>query len=178
MKQLEQAKKDGKADEDAYPLLDLINSKENMYTTSSCAGRICLLETTRQGSKKDARLLERWHREITIEDLKNALEKHAKTVAYLQSECPILHVVTNEEKTAEKLVKTGLELGFKRSGIKNLKEGRILVEICSSEFMETPLAEDGKLRVNGDYLKFIVDIANIKFRRGREKLKKLEECMA
>jgi len=174
MKQLADARKDGKADEDIAELVDLINSNPDLYTTSSCAGRIAILETPKEHVKLESEWLGKWHREVTLQDLEEALKKHTKHVAYLQAECPILHVVARDLKNAEKILFAAQMSGFKRSGIQAVNPERVLVEICSTESLEVPLAENGKRWVDEVYLSYLVNIANTKFRSGREKLARLQ----
>jgi tRNA wybutosine-synthesizing protein 3 len=174
LKQLSDARLEGKADEDIADLVDLINSNEGLYTTSSCAGRICVLETPKKHDKLESEWLGKWHKEVTLRDVKNALKKHKKHVAYLQSECPILHVVARNTEAAEKLLFVSQQSGFKRSGIQAINPDRVLLEICSTETMEVPLAEDGKILIDDDYLSYVVNIANVKFDSGREKLARLQ----
>ena len=175
MKQLADARMEGKADEDIADLVDLINSDDNLYTTSSCAGRIAVLQTPKDHDKLESKWLGKWHHEVSLEDLKDALKKHDRYVVYLQSECPILHVVARTNGDAQKILFKAHECGFKRSGIHSLKEERILIEICSTEILEVPLAEDCKMLVSEDYLEYLVGVANTKFRAGRKKLARLEE---
>jgi tRNA wybutosine-synthesizing protein 3 len=177
MKQLAEARKEGKADEDIADLVDAINSNEDLYTTSSCAGRIAVLQTPKKHDKLESTWLGKWHHKVTLQDLKEALKKHDKYVVYLQSECPILHVVARDLDSAGKLLFAAQQSGFKRSGIQAINPERVLVEICSTEILEVPLAEDGKQLVGEDYLEYLVDIANTKFLSGREKLDRLFICL-
>ncbi len=174
MKQLADARKEGKADEDIAELVDLINADKDLYTTSSCAGRICILETPKEHVKLDSEWLGKWHRRVTFEDLQEALKKHKKNVAFLQSECPILHVVARDLKNAERILFAAQNSGFKRSGIWAINPERVLVEICSTESLEVPLAEEGKKLVDEVYLSYLVNIANTKFLSGRKKLARLQ----
>jgi len=174
MKQLAEARKNGETDDDIAELVDLINSDEDLYTTSSCAGRIAVLQTPKKHDKLKSSWLGKWHHKVTLQNLQGALEKHDKDVVYLQSECPILHVVAKTTEAAEKILFAAQQCGFKRSGIQSLKDKRILVEICSTEMLEVPLAENGKMLVDDIYLDYLVNIANTKFSSGREKLSRLQ----
>jgi len=173
LKQLADARKEGKADDDIADLVDLINANEDLYTTSSCAGRIVVLQTPKEHDKLKSEWLGKWHREVTLQDLQDALKKHDRDVAYLQSECPILHVVARDIEAAEKILFAAQQSGFKRSGIQAINPERVLVEICSTEILEVPLAENGKRLVDDIYLGYLVNIANTKFSSGRRKLARL-----
>lgn len=174
LKQLADARAESKADKDIAGLVDLINSSEDFYTTSSCAGRICVLETPKKHDKLESEWLGKWHRKVTLQDVKGVLGKHTRNVAYLQAECPILHVVARNIGSAEKLLFAAQQSGFKRSGIQAINPERVLLEICSTESLEVPLAEDGKILIDDAYLSYAVNIANVKFDSGREKLSRLQ----
>jgi len=174
LKQLADARREGKADEDIAELVDLINSDKNLYTTSSCAGRICVLQTPKEHDKLESGWLGKWHHEVTLQDLQDALKNHDKYVAYLQAECPILHVVARDVGGAEKILFAAQQSGFKRSGIQAINPERVLVEICSTETLEVPLAENGERLVDDIYLGYLVNIANTKFSSGRRKLARLQ----
>jgi len=174
MKQLADARKEGKADDDIAELVDLINADKDFYTTSSCAGRICILQTPKEHDKLESDWLGKWHRRVTLKDLQGALKKHDKYVAYLQSECPILHVVARDLESAKKILFAAQQSGFKRSGIQAVNPERVLVEICSTESLEVPLAEGGKRLIDDVYLSYLVSIANTKFDSGRKKLARLQ----
>jgi tRNA wybutosine-synthesizing protein 3 len=174
MKQLAEARKEGKADEDIAVLVDIINFHENLYTTSSCAGRICLMQTPRVHDKLESKWLGKWHGEVEFNELNDALAEHDKGVVYLQAECPILHVVTKDLDSAKDLLFKAHTCGFKRSGIHSISPGRNVLEILSTESMEAPIAEDGAIFVNDEYLEFLRQIANIKLRSGRVKIGRLE----
>jgi tRNA wybutosine-synthesizing protein 3 len=174
MKQLADARREGKADEDIAELVDLINSDKDLYTTSSCAGRIAVLQTPKEHVKLESDWLGKWHRRVTLKDLQEALKKHDRDVVYLQSECPILHVVARDLPVAEKLLFEAQMSGFKRSGIHAVNPERVLVEICSTESLEVPLAEGGKKLVDEAYLAYLANIANTKFDSGRKKLARLQ----
>jgi tRNA wybutosine-synthesizing protein 3 len=174
MNQLAEARKNGETDDDIADLIDLINSNENFYTTSSCAGRVAVLQTPKEHDKLKASWLGKWHHKVTLQNLQEALKKHDEYVVYLQSECPIIHVVSKTLEGAEKILFAAQECGFRRSGIQAINPERVLVEICSTEMLEVPLAEDGKMLIDDIYLGYLVNIANTKFSSGREKLSRLQ----
>ena len=52
-----------------------------------------------------------------------------------------------------------------------------MVEIISSELLETPISKNGELMVEDNYLEFIIDEANAKLRRTHNRIKKLEDAV-
>jgi len=178
LKQLADARAEGKADEDITELIDLINSRKDFYTTSSCAGRICLLQTPMEHDKLESKWLGKWHKKVTLHYIKEALAKHDENVVYLQAECPILHVVARDIESAKELLFLAQQSGFKRSGIQSVNDERVLLELLSTEHLEVPIAENGKVLVDEEYLEFLVEVANTKWQRGREKLDKFLEVLS
>ena len=57
IKKLEKAHDAGEVDKGILPILNIINKSENYYTSSSCFGRIVVLEIPDIGDKKNAEFL-------------------------------------------------------------------------------------------------------------------------
>ncbi|MFH0860615.1 MAG: hypothetical protein V1921_05395 [Candidatus Altiarchaeota archaeon] len=165
---------EGDVDKALIPLLDYVNALDDFYTTSSCAGRITLLEDA--GSKEKDRLLGKWHRKVKVGEVRSAL-KSEKGVVWFIYEPAVIHVVCRTLDGARLLLKIGKQSGFKRVGVQSLKEGRFMVEICSTEKIQAPVMVDGSMLAPEGYLRFLLKTANSKFEKGNAKLKKLEKNM-
>jgi len=66
------AAKEELVDTDIIPLLEFINSLEDFYTTSSCAGRISLIRDP--GTKTENAWLGKWHSVVRFEDIVQRLK--------------------------------------------------------------------------------------------------------
>ncbi|NJE05747.1 hypothetical protein E3E36_06240 [Thermococcus sp. M36] len=174
---LRKALAEGKVDGDIIPLLDKINSLENYFTTSSCSGRISVMEMPDFGDKVNSVWLGKWHREVSVEEVLEAIKKHSNGQLWFLVRSPILHVGARTMEDAVKLLNLAIGLGFKYSNIKSVSHKKLLVEIRSTERMDVPLGADGELWVSEDYIERITAIANDQLRRFKGKLKKLEEEM-
>jgi tRNA wybutosine-synthesizing protein 3 len=161
----------GGIDKDIKSLIDLINSKKDYYTTSSCSGRILLIEK-RTDKKQDARFVFAQHKKAVFNDIKNSLKVLPKNDLWLKEESIIIHVCCRDEPAAIRFLKIVRDLGIKRAGIINLRK-RIIIEIIGTESMETIIARDGKMIVSDDYLKIIIREANKKLQRNKKKIKEL-----
>ena len=157
-------------DEDIKKLVDLINSKEDYYSTSSCSGRIVLI---RQAKKNKAKWLFVSHREVNFKQIKDALKHIPKGLIWLKQEDIILHITCNSIEDAKKLLGLIRKLGFKRTGIISL-DRKITIEIKGNEYMDVPIAKDGKILVMDDYLKLLIKEANSKLKKAKNKIKVLE----
>jgi tRNA wybutosine-synthesizing protein 3 len=174
LKKLQTAKKENKVDPGIQSILDLINKSENYYTSSSCFGRIALLEIPSIGDKKEAKFLGKWHRTIDVDEFLSASKNAETGQLWFLSQSPIIHIVAKTNKAADKLLKTAIASGFKNSGLKSLGK-RIVVEICSTERLDAPVGNDGAVFCIKDQLELLVNISNEIMKKSTLKLKKFEE---
>lgn len=143
--------KKGSVDEEIKPLVALINSNQNYYTTSSCSGRIVLI-VKKSDKKFDASWLFVSHNPVEFNEIKKVLENTPKHPVWFKQESCILHVCAKTLEDANKLLGVARLSGFKRSGIISINQ-RIMIEVTSTESIDTVLADNGKLLVTEDYLK-------------------------
>lgn len=176
LQKLDGAIENEETDEKILPLLRKINSRREYYTTSSCAGRIALIELKKFGAKDNSNFIGRWHGTAAWGEFAKSLEEIGKTQTWLKVEPPILHVKCENMGAAKELLDTAYTSGFKYSAIKSLRSGA-LVEIGSSERMELPVAVDGKRIASADYLRAAMKIANEKLKKSQAKLKILETAL-
>jgi tRNA wybutosine-synthesizing protein 3 len=169
LKSLNDACNSGKVDEGALPILDLINKIEGFYTSSSCAGRIVLLEIPQIGDKRGATFLGIWHRTIEPDELKTAATKAKTGFLWLLAQAPILHIGAETLQLADKMVKTAISCGFKNSAVKSLGK-KIIIEICSTERLDAPIGRDGCLFCNEKQFSLLVEISNEVIERSQEKI--------
>jgi tRNA wybutosine-synthesizing protein 3 len=174
LKALEEAIEKEKADEKVIPIVERINKKEDFFTTSSCSGRIAIIEVPYFGRKKNARFLGKWHRKISEEELEEAIKKGRKGEIWFLVQSPIFHVSTISILNAKKILNIANNSGFKYSSIKSL-DGRFVVELLSTERLDVPIGKDGKIYVSYEYLKILMEIANHMIEVMDEKLKRLEK---
>lgn len=169
LRALEKAIKEEKVDPDIVDILQMINSRKDLFTTSSCSGRIVVIEVPYPGAKPGARFLGKWHREIRKEDLDEAIRKSKEGYIMFMVHPPIIHVVAVNPEIAENILKIALSSGFKNSGMRAFK-GKIVVEIRSTERMDVLIGKDGKLMVSEEYLEILREMANLMLKKGKRKL--------
>ena len=164
----------GGVDEPIRELCRKINSKDNLYTLSSCSGRAVLIKNL--DKKQPNMFVLREHRKLKLQDLINILNESGakKETLIFKQEPPILHVCCADIESAEKLLNLVRESGWKNSGIMTLGQGkRIVLELRSTEYLALPIMEKGKLLVGGDFLKILVRESNLRLERGWKKIEKL-----
>ena len=169
LKSLEKACNEKKVDEGILPILSLINNFKEYYTSTSCAGRIVLLEIPNIGDKKNAKFLGKWHRIIEPDEIKVAAKKAKKGLLWLLAQSPIIHIGSNTNEMADNMVKTAISCGFKNSGVKSIGK-KIIVEVCSTERLDAPIGRDGSLFCDEEYLQLLAEISNEVFEKSKDKL--------
>ncbi len=158
-------------DRDIKPLISLINSLDDYYTTSSCSGRILLIEK-KTDKKQDARFAFAEHKTADFKAIKQSLENLPEDDVWLKQESIIIHLCCRNLESAKRLLKIVRCLGIKRAGIISIGK-KIIIELIGTEAMETIIARKGKMLVNDDYLKTLVKEANKKIERNKKKIKEL-----
>ena len=174
LEKLEHAKKEGLVDKGIISIIDLINSYDDYYTSSSCYGRIVLLEIPEIGDKKNAKWLGKWHRKIKTEEILNAFKKADRGLIWILAQSPIIHVFSKNLESADKLVKIAIGCGFKNSGFKSAGKN-IVIEVTSTERLDSPVGKDSELFCDNKYLSLLVYIANNVINKSSAKLEKFEK---
>jgi tRNA wybutosine-synthesizing protein 3 len=160
----------GNVDLEISDLIDMINSFDCYYTTSSCSGRILLIDINNKQRKKNAN----W---IYVTHSKASLIKINKCLSFLPKDLPksrqvwfvqeplILHICAKDIESAQKIIDSARNTGLKRSGIFSIRPNRVMIEIIGCDKMEVPVFYDGKFQINSEYLKTLVKIANEKMKK-------------
>jgi tRNA wybutosine-synthesizing protein 3 len=165
----------GEWDKKIIPLCEKINSKDNFYTTSSCSGRIVLIID--QDVKEAGLFIKVWHDLVFFPELKEALENITKKdLIKFKVEPPILHIACRNLESASELLEKAKHIGFKRSGINALGKN-IILELNSTERIEFPILNNGKILVDDEFLKIIVKQANEKMKKSWKKIDELKKLI-
>lgn len=174
LQKLNQAINENKVDETILPILNLINESTDYYTSSSCAGRVVLLQLPQIGDKQNAQFLGKWHRTIDSDEITASSKKADVGQLWLLAQSPIIHLTAKTTEAANSLLKIAISCGFKNSGLRSLNK-KIVVEICSTERLDAPIGKDGVLFCNDEYIELLVSIANDVLKKSHEKLIRFEE---
>ena len=158
-------------DKEIKPLVKKINSLENYYTSSSCAGRIVLIETTPTKRKYGANWIFIKHSQATFKEIKNSLNDISNKKIWLRQEAMIIHICCRNIKAAQDMLKISHCAGLKKAGIIAINK-RIMIEAYGTDRMETIIAENKQILVDDNYIKILLREANNKLKRNKEKIKK------
>ncbi|KAM9000490.1 tRNA wybutosine-synthesizing protein 3 homolog isoform 1-T1 [Sarcophilus harrisii] len=169
----------GSVDEDVVELVQLLNGREQFFTTSSCAGRILLLDGNMDGSetqKQNCPWLWVTHRPCAKEDVLSAL-KSARGDAVLKFEPFVLHVQCRQLRDAQVLHSAAVDSGFRNSGITVGKRGKTMLAVRSTHGLEVPLSQRGRLMVTEEYIDFLLKIANQKMEENKRRIGRFYNCL-
>ncbi|HJO02235.1 MAG TPA: tRNA wybutosine-synthesizing 3 family protein [Candidatus Woesearchaeota archaeon] len=172
------AKKDksrkGSIDNKIKKLVNKINSFKDFYTTSSCSGRILLLAIPKSNKKNEVQYLFRSHKKTKYNEIKNIINKKLpKNDVWFIVAPVILHVACNNIENTKKILNIARDIGFKRSGIISVGKNKIIMELISTEKIETIVSKNGKLLVDEDYFKVLVKEGNEKLEKTWKKIDRL-----
>lgn len=164
----------GKIDKKISSLINVINSCDCFYTTSSCSGRVVLIEET--GKKHKNAVLWSCHSKITKQQLvsaiKEAMKKCKKSATLvLKFEPCVVALIAKTLDDAARIVKIAKQIGWKRSGIAINKRGKIFVELMSTEILSLPVPDEN---INDKMIDILVKEINKKFSRTWQKIEKLK----
>lgn len=153
-------------------LCEKINSNPNYFTTSSCSGRITLVVDEDKKSKNV--FVFRNHDKVNFNQLKEHMldssKKIKKGLIYFKQE-PCFIVISCKSKEKQWYIfNEARNNGWKKSGILSINK-KFLVELMSSERIEFPVIKDGKILVDDEFLKIVLDKANNNLEKGWKKIK-------
>ena len=180
----------GSVDAPIAPLISLINSSTDFYTTSCCSGRIALFLHTQPSQPKTGRWLlvehnplEDWRRvkEAVEAGTKAGYDSEDESVGVLKFEPFILSIACRSLFSASALLAVAVQSGCRESGIAGLYlpgEGGdgwdgasasllrpVMVSVRCSIRVEVPVLHHGRCLVSDDFLRLLTQQANDKLHR-------------
>jgi tRNA wybutosine-synthesizing protein 3 len=172
----------GSVDKDIKELCSRINSLDDYYTTSSCAGRTVLIKLPESGKKNEAEWLFVSHTPVEpantclFSDKINNYNIPDEEV-WFKFEPFILHVACRDIEAANRMISAVHESGMKRAGIISLGK-KIVIEIIGNEHIAAPLSKKKKLFVDEKYIQELAFSANAMMTKNLDNIKKLEEALS
>jgi len=168
----------GKADKQIIPLCEYISKTKNFFTSSSCAGRILLLDVDSKGNKKEAAFHSKWHRKIKLNELTEGINRKQKEEELWFKVDPfILHLGTNNLENAKKILETAKQAGIRRAGIMVAVEGKFIVELIGTQSIAVPVKIKEKVLVEKEFLEKVLEKANSKLEKNYSQLKEFEKTV-
>ena len=178
MKKLEYALSEGLVDEGVISVIKSFNSHPDIFTTSSCAGRIQLIILPDIGRKDSVQRRKTWHREVTIDDVEGAISEldiPDNSIVILQAQSPIFHLSCRTMELAIKLRGIVHGQGWKYSSLITGNDEKWNVEILSANRIDNLLFRKGVISPPGkNRLNFIIEESNKILVKAQARLEALE----
>ncbi|KAM8851120.1 tRNA wybutosine-synthesizing protein 3 homolog [Spinachia spinachia] len=156
--------KKGSVDEDIANIVSLLNGREEYFTTSSCSGRVTLIDRAAGSSdihKQNCVWLFVSHQKCTPEDLMCGVARSSGDAVF-KFEPLVLHLQCRRLDDAQLMHSVAVNSGFRNSGLTVSKTGKVITAVRSTHGLEVPLTHEGKLLVEDEYIHFLAQIANQK----------------
>ncbi|KAB5535916.1 hypothetical protein PHYPO_G00123410 [Pangasianodon hypophthalmus] len=171
--------KKGSVDEDINTVVSSLNKSDNYFTTSSCSGRIILIDGVSDCvdvQKQNCSWLFVTHKKCTKDEVMAALEKSSGD-AVLKFEPCVLHVQCKRLEDAQLLHSVAINSGFRNSGVTVGKKGKIIMAVRSTHCLEVPLSHKGKVLISEEYIAFLVGVANNKMDENLKRIERFYGCL-
>ena len=160
----------GFVDTRALPIITLINSHTDMFTTSSCSGRI-VLYGNRTG------FIYTSHNASDEQDVVSAFNASIDDQSVdFKMEPFVLHVECRDMNTAQFLIKVALASGYRNTGCV-FSALRIIVMVRSTLKMDIPVVVDGKRIASPEQLGIWSSVANDKMVANLASMERLEASL-
>ena len=159
-------------------LLAFYKYRDDVYTQSSCSGRITIVDAEMAWDRKNSTIVFKNHLGITLQDMLDILSKRQVHRLWLIVQGPILHLYAKDMNAAWDILKIAREAGFKHSGILiNNKKG-ILVELRTGIRMVHLLRDSNNKNIKEEELDSLVKVANEVLKRGKQKMNLLKDLLS
>jgi len=161
-------------------ILERLNSIPLIATTSSCIGRVALVEGEWHWERDEgARIAYKTHGTLREEDILTIIARGYRNL-WLKATGPILHIRTPIMDCALHILAAARGAGFKHSGIISAGgPGGIVVELIAATQIYAPLILEGRrlVRLDRESLAQLVKAANETVKEGRRRLEELTESV-
>ena len=178
MKKLEYALSEGLVDEGVISVINSFNSHPDIFTTSSCAGRIQLIILPDIGRKDSVQRRKTWHREVTVDDVEGAISEFDipdNSIVILQAQSPIFHLSCRTMELAIKLRGIVHGQGWKYSSLITGNDEKWNEEILSANRIDNLLFRKGVISPpDKERFNFIIEESNKILVKAQARLEALE----
>ena len=173
----------GGVDKPIQKMVTSINQHKNMFTTSSCSGRVIIFSTDDKSEKGKGHCT--WHYtthstvclETVFETVKTKINDNQPFT--IKFEPCILHIQVENLDLAREKLEAARAVGYRNSGIsmgvrnlnKKNKPTKISLAIRHTAGLEVPFPD--KNMVSSEYLEYLVNVCNDKMQENLKNIEKL-----
>lgn len=160
LQKLDAAIKDDKFDLAVLDFVNLLNSYDQYYTTSSCAGRFVILSKGSFRGKYTSQFVFKTHSPpIDLQLVREALKRPFKGYAYVNVEPPTFHVACKTIEDAIDLHQSAIDSNIGYSMFKTIKKS-IVVEIRGTGMLYIPIGFNSTILVSDEYIENVIKLSN------------------
>ncbi|MCI4436349.1 MAG: hypothetical protein JHC33_06005 [Ignisphaera sp.] len=162
----------GYVDRDIKHVIELIFSKKRIFSTSSCSGRITVVDALYPWQRDEATVIFKKHEPVDVAEIEDIL-KNQKALfrLWMIVSGPILHINALNLDTATTVLTIARNAGFKHSGIISIGSNGIIVEIVSGIWVPFLLKDEDDVVIKD--LSKVIKLANTMLLEGKQRLEKL-----
>jgi len=171
------AKAQGKADERMIQIIDSLFAKPEYFTTSTCSGRILLIQLNEKEEKKPKAFFAKWHELPKFEEVWKALSQRSRENLWFKQEPFVIVLGTTSLENAKNIMSICRNNGVKKCGIMACEEGKFLVEIMGTHYLSFLVKEKNKLLVEKEFFKKQFETASKKLKANWKMLENLEKAL-
>jgi len=164
----------GYLDEDILPILIEFFARPKAYTSSSCSGRIVVIDADYPWEKDETMIIFKKHTPITADEIRKVMYTPHQSTLWLSLQGPIYHVYVKDLDEAREVLEIARRAGFKHSGILVLGNP-ILVELRTGIRIVTPLKDRKSTFINEKDLPRLVELYNRALKEAKQKNRRLLE---
>ena len=158
-------------------VLEKIFRIRNAFPTSSCSGRIYVVDAVYPWMRRGSHVVFKKHAEITEEEMLSITKMPTINSLWLIVSGPIIHVNSFDSGTALKILRVAREAGFKHSGVLSKSRRGYLVEVISGVRLDLLIKRGDMLLINVNNISVFLETINNAFRAGRERLKRFSQAL-
>ncbi|KAL3876412.1 hypothetical protein ACJMK2_034261 [Sinanodonta woodiana] len=166
----------GSVDAHIIHLVQFINDHSDFFSTSSCSGRIILVDNSDNDEisikKKGCQWIFTSHDLVESKEVISCL-KNVDGNTVFKFEPFVLHAQCRNLTDAQTLLRCALASGFRNSGISIGNKGKFITAVRSTHSLEAPLTCDGRLMVSEEYIEYLVKLANLKMKENFQRIERL-----
>ena len=164
----------GYLDRELLPLILLINMDAELYSTSSCSGRLIVMDAETPWSREETSTIFKSHVPVKPGDLEFMYTlRHSKNLWLIVSG-PIIHISALKAKRAMEVLRIARSSGFKHSGIMHVSTTKgFFVELVTGIHVAQLIKTRDRVVVPKEELDVLVELFNRFLLECKHRLQKL-----
>lgn len=168
----------GYLDRDIVDVLKKLFENRDLYTISSCSGRITFIDADMPWHRRNSSVVFKKHFPITEDEFMYFYKQPTLRNLWLVVTGPIIHVSSATPSEARKLLVMAREAGMKHSGIISISRTKgIIIELKTGVRLTILLKIHGESVVRCSEIPGIVKVANTALLEGKERLNRFRKVL-